>query len=160
MAKQEGDNNVQKFFKYLSKPLPIGVIDTAYIHNGIIFERSDFYCDFILTLHDLILTTYLGDDLTNHDEQINHFNWCWDKTCLDLRHDNINLISNGKVYKYFMNYFFDTFYLIPNKGEEKDNINNLPLIWDFLFDYNVEKSRSELDTYITVYKLFEKSFVI
>ena len=42
MAKQEGDNNVQKFFKYLSKPLPIGVIDTAYIHNGIIFERSDY----------------------------------------------------------------------------------------------------------------------
>lgn len=152
------NENVQKFLKYLSKPLTIEVIDGVHSHHNIIFERAELYCDFILTLNDLIITTYLGDILTNNREKINHFNWCWNKTCELLSQPKIHFGNNDGVYEYFMNFYFDTYYLIPNKEEEKEGIDKLGEVWEFIFDYNIEKSRSELDSFITVYKLFDKSY--
>ena len=74
---QEANGNIDKFLKYMSRPLTLDELELIYTSNNIIFERVDLYRDFILTLNDLILTTYLGDDFTNDEEQINHFNWCW-----------------------------------------------------------------------------------
>jgi len=152
--------NIKQFFKYLSKPLPMETTDAAYFNNSVVFERSELYADFTLTLNEYIVSTYLGDDFTNDDEKINHYNWCWDRTCEFLDQPKIRFTDNDRVYKYFMNFYFDTFYLIPNKEEEKEGINYLCKVWEHIFNYRITKTRSELDSFIELYVIFEKSYKI
>jgi len=149
--------NVDKFLKYMSRPLPLPSIELVYSSNNVAFERVDVYRDFILTLTDLIITTYMGDNITDGDEQFNNFNWCWNKASDIMSLPNIKFHRNEDGHKYFSNFFFDNFYSLDKKGEEK-RISNITNVWRFIFDYNVEKSRSELDNFITLYKVFEKTY--
>ena len=151
------DKNVDKFLKYMSKPLTKKNLDLVYTSNNIVFERAELYRDFILTLNDLILTTYLGDAFTNAKERVNHFNWCWNSTAEALNHPQINFTDNVDCKKYFINFYFDVFYDMDKIAEE-DNINKINLVWETIFNYNIEKPRTDLDTFLTLYRVFEKSY--
>jgi hypothetical protein len=151
------NQNVDNFFKYMSRPLRLTSIEVIYTSNNIVFERADLYRDFILTLNDIIITTYLGDELTNEDEQQNHFNWCWNRTAKLLNHHKIQFDDNKSAFDYLSNFYFETFYLI-NKNSEGNNIIEIENIWKYIFNYNIEKPRSELDTFVSLYKVFEKSY--
>jgi hypothetical protein len=151
------NSNVDKFLKYMSRPLSVTALNVVYVSNNITFERADIYRDFILTLNDLITSTYLGDDVTNEEDQINHFNWCWNTTCNALNFSQITFNDNLDIHVYFINFYFDTFYS-ADKDEEKDNIGNFTELWADIFNYNVEKPRTDLDTFLIVYRLFEKSY--
>jgi hypothetical protein len=152
-----GMNNVDKFLKYMSKPLTMDALKLVYTSNNIIFERADLYRDFVLSLNDLILETYLGDDVTNLEHQLTHFDWCWKAVSDKLNHGQINFTKNIKVKKYFVNFYFDTFYDV-DKDEEYLNISNLSSIWELIFNYNAVKTRADLETFLTLFKLFEESY--
>jgi len=145
------------FLKYLKKPISIHEIEMVYIKHGIILEHATLYRNFILTLNNLIIRTYLGDDVTNQLEQINHFDWCWKQTCGITEHTQLNLLKNKKIYNYFLKFYFQTYYLIPNKDVKKNKINNLGKVWNQIFSYNPPKTRSDLDSFIVIYKMFERS---
>jgi len=151
------NKNVDKFLKYMQRPLLLPELDLIYTSNNIVFERVDVYRDFILTLNNLILTSYLGDEHTNEEDRIKHFNWCWNDVSNKLAYGNISFKNNKDAYVYFINFYFDTFYDI----EEKDEIvllNNLHEVWSSIFDYNIEKPRTDLDTFLTLYRVFEKTY--
>ena len=150
------NNNVDKFLRYMSKPLSNSALELVYTSNNVIFERVDLYRDFLLSLNDLILITYMGDDVTNEEEQMNHFNWCWNTTCKALNHSQIVFNKNLELHMYFLNFYFDTFYSV-DKDEEKTNIANFHPLWDSIFNYNIEKPRTDLDTFLILYRLFDKS---
>jgi hypothetical protein len=145
-------NNVQKFIKYMARPLSLLAIDLIYTSNNIVYERVDLYRDFTLTLDDLIQTTYLGHELTEERERLNHFNWCWDKASELITQKNIKFVDNNHAYVYFLDYYFDTFY------SNKINDFNISDFWSYIFNYNIEKSRSDLDSFINLYKILEKSY--
>ena len=153
----QGNGNIDKFLKYMSRPLTLNELELIYTSNNIVFERVDLYRDFILTLNDLILTTYLGDDFTNDEEQINHFNWCWKSTCNSLRHGKIDFTDNLDANVYFINFYFDTFYTV-DKDDESNNIYKIAQVWETIFNYNIKKPRTDLDTFLTLYRVFEKSY--
>lgn len=149
------DNKSSDFLNYINKPLGKDNINRLYARNNVIYERSIVYQDFILSLIDLIFETYLGDDITDDDQKIKHFDWCWNKTIENFRLEGINLYPNGDLYEYFVNFMIETFYIAKVKSDITQ-INILKL-WGYLFDYTTQKSRSDVDTFIEVYQLFDDS---
>ena len=137
----------------MATPLSLLAIDLIYTSNNIVFERADLYRDFILTLDDLIETTYLGHELTEEKERLNHFIWCWNQASEFISQKNIKFMRNNDAYIYFLDYYFDTFY--SNKKTVDFKISDF---WKYIFNYNIEKSRSDLDSFINLYKILEKSY--
>lgn len=146
--------NVNKLMRHMSRPLSLLQIELIYDSNQISYERSDLYYDFTLTLDNLIDTTYLGHDMMDEKERLTHFNWCWNKTCDLVNTKTIKFNKNDEAYVYFLDLYFETFY-----NENSQHYLDIKMYWDFLFNYNIEKTRSDIDRYLKIYKVFEKSYL-
>jgi len=151
------DNRPLDFLNYVNKPLNMENISLLLGDNNIIFERSVIYRDFILSLIDLVCETYMGDDITSDDEKINHFDWCWNKTLQNFKEEGIDFSRDDNLYEYFLNFMLETFYLSRKKSEKLHL--NLLMLWSYIFGYTTPKSRSDIDSFIEVYKLFDKSLI-
>ena len=124
--------------------------------NNIIPEKSELYLDFIESLYRLITTTYLGDELMDDESIKKHFNWCWSKTIESFRKEFIFFEDNIEIYSYFYSLFMESFYEEENKTEE--NIKELMDFWLSIFNYEPVKTRSDIESFFDLYKLFDKSF--
>lgn len=138
---------------YIKKPMSKESILVLYTLHKVKYERCEVYSDFVQSLIGLIFDTYLGDDITSPSDQKNHFKWCWNKTVDKFKEEGIH-IDNPKLYKYFFDFMYQVFYTVPKSVDQKYNQNILNL-WKYILDYNNNKSKSDLDTLIEVYKLFE-----
>ena len=99
---------MDNFFNYISKQLKQEDIEIWFNINNIIPEKMELYYDFSISIHKLILETYLGDDdgfnetkvsMTEEDKN-KHFDWCWDKTIDSFNLENIStsLLSIGNFF--------------------------------------------------------------
>jgi hypothetical protein len=140
--------------RYVKEPVGSLVVDKIYESNNIETQLSDLFYDFTASLTTLIQTTYMGDQSTPKEYRPKHFQWCWWKTIECFKIENIEFESNGDLYEYFLTFIMEEFYLNPNK-EEGEII--LVKTWDYLFNRQVVKTRSELDTFVELYFLFKKS---
>jgi hypothetical protein len=120
---------------------------------NIIREKTELYYDIIISLYDLIESTYLGEDvLFSQIDQQNHFNWCWNKVLTNLEKESIFLKERGQHYDYFWLFFQEAFYMSDgNALRIKDYFHKL-------FKYDFKKTRSELDMLTEIYKLLESNF--
>lgn len=145
--------NIDKLLSRMAKPLSILETELIYTSYNVVFERSDLYLDFILTLDDLIETTYLGHDMLAEEDRINHYNWCWNKTCNLNNTDLIKFNDNDEAYVYLLDTYLNSFY-----DDKKTITIHLNKFWVHIFDYNLNKSRPEIETYINLFKVFDQSF--
>ena len=113
-------------------------------------ERTELFYDFVLSLYELVESTYMGPELLSAQvDQKNHFNWCWDKLISDLDKESIFLRERGEHHDYFWLFFQEAFYINDvNSFRIKEYFHKL-----FTFDY--KKTRSELDILTEMYKLLE-----
>lgn len=144
-------NKHLKFLSYLNTPLSRESINIFYDANNVRFEKCELYGDFVLSLLTLVFDTYMGDDITSPEHQIKHFKWCWDKNVENFKLEGIH-INDENLYEYFLEYMLEVFYF----SEKTKESNDLKL-WVDLFDYSRNRTQSDLDTFIEIYKLFEKS---
>lgn len=142
--------------KYINTPMSKESIIVLYNANNIKYEKCELYNDFIQSLILLIYSTYMGDDITNEDERKNHFKWCWDKNIDNFKKEGI-LIDSDKLYSYFLEFMLEVYYPISQKEENPIAQENILKLWSYIFNYNNNKSKSDMDTLIEVYKLFENS---
>lgn len=149
-------NKTLKFLDYINKPMSRESIIVLYSANNIKYEKCELYNDFIQSLIFLVYDTYLGDDITNEQEQKNHFNWCWDKNIANFKKENISF-SNTKLKNYFLEFMLEVYYPITKKDENQVALDNIIKLWSYIFDYNNNKSKSDIDTLIEVYQMFENS---
>jgi len=149
--------NTEKFLSYISNPLTRASIDLLYSSNYIMFEKCDLYRDFVLSLSDLIFTTYMGDKITNEEYRLKHFNWCWGRTIDNFELEGINFGDNQDLYDYFSNFMVEIFYSAEDKLTNPDISHNVIKLWRYIFNYRLIKTRSDVDTFIDVYEMFEKS---
>lgn len=147
-------DNVNKLMKHMSRPLSLLQIELVYESNQITYERADLYYEFTLTLDDLIKSTYLGHDMMNEQERLNHFKWCWNKTCDLINTNIIKFNDNDEAYIYFLDLYLDTQY-----NESSTEYIDIKIYWEYIFNYNIEKTRSDVDKFIKLYKIFEKSYI-
>ena len=149
--------NTKDFLNYLSNPLTMSNIDLIYNSKFIIYERCDLYRDFILSLTSLIFDTYMGDDVTKEEQRVSHFKWCWDRTIDNFEIEGIVFGHNQELYEYFLTFMIEVYYLV-NKKKGGENIEyNIIKLWKYIFNYQIQKTRSDIDTFIGVYDMFEKS---
>ncbi len=141
---------------YITNPLSKTSIELLYSSNYIMFEKCDLYSDFVLSLLDLIFETYMGDEITNDTNRLKHFNWCWNKTIKNFEQENIFFGHNQELYDYFSNFMVEVYYSVNEKNTEVDTSNIIKL-WKYIFNYRIIKTRSDVDTFIDVYEMFETS---
>lgn len=142
-----------ELLNYINKPMSKESILILYAAHDIKYEKCELYSDFILSLITLVFDTYLGDEITGQIDQKNHFKWCWNKNVENFKLEGV-YVDSLKLYKYFFDFITQVFYTVPKLEYEKINENILKL-WKYILDYNNTKSKSDLDTLIEVYKLFE-----
>ena len=144
------------FLKYINMRMSKESITVLYDANNIKHEKCQLYNDFTQSLILLIYETYMGDDITNENERKNHFKWCWNKNVKNFEEEGIK-INSEKLYNYFLEFMLEVYYPISKKEENPAAHENILKLWSYIFNYNNNKSKSDLDTLIELYKLFENS---
>ena len=144
-----------EFLRYLSKPLDNTIIDKQIKDHNIVVERIDLYISFIRSLYMKIIDTYLGDDVINSELiKEEHFNWCWNAVITDFREEGFDFSNNEDLYDWFKTYFLVSFYL-----EDKKDLKGIILeSFEEAFDFNADKSQSDMDLLTELYEIFDKSF--
>lgn len=128
---------------------------TYYYDNKITYEKFELYGDFVLSLLKLAFDTYMGDDITNVEQQIKHFNWCWNKNQANFVEEGLHF-SNEELYEYFLEFMLEVFYMV-NKTEIHDLDINILKLWENIFTFNKTKSVSELNALIEIYNIIDNS---
>lgn len=144
------------FLAYINNPMNKESIEILYEANNIKFEKCELYGDFVQTLLMLIFNTYMGDEHTNLENQIKHFEWCWDKNIKNFEEEGI-FFNNIKLYNYFLEFVFEVFYSNTDKENYEDNEKGILRIWNEIFSFNTIKTNSDIDTLIEIYQIFDKS---
>lgn len=150
----KGKAHTIDFIEYISRPMEKDDILLMYRINNIIPERSNLYLDFTHSLFDLVTTTYLGDEIMSDSSIKEHFEWCWKKTVDSFKKEKIT-INSDSLHSYFSILFLESFYNEIDKSEK--NVNKLLEFWKDIFTYSTTKTRSELEAFIDLYKIFDKS---
>ena len=142
---------------YIHNPISFDNMIKIYNENNVNYDNCVLYGDFVQSLLGLIFDTYLGDEITNLENQLKHFDWCWNKTINNFKKEGLNF-RDINLYQYFLEFTLEVFYYDTKKDSE-DNLNkSLLVIWYNIFDYNKEKTNADIDTLLELYKIFEKSF--
>lgn len=127
----------------------------SYHKHNITIERANCYKEFTLRLITHIHDTYFGNDFIFEDEDIRgHFNWCYNKTVDEFLDIGINFKENDTLYNYFIKHYYKYFYKVETQNKEVDI-----KIFTKIFDYKKIKSNFELDEFIKLYTIFNKSFI-
>lgn len=146
--------NKESYLDFVSSESYKQQIDVWYRAYNISREKTELFYDFLMSLHNLIDETYLGEDvIMTTDDQINHFTWCWDKTVESFNKERIVFKERGSAYKYLWNFYSEAYYYSKNK----ESIIRIPEYFYILFDFVHKKTRSELDMLTELYKLLEQN---
>lgn len=152
---------MENFFNYITKPLNPEDVDIWFRVNNIIPEKLDLFSDFSHSLNITIVDTYLGENtlpnetkiVMSEDDNVKHFDWCWNKTVENFEKENIKFLKKGDHYEYFQSFFKDIFY---NQTDDKvrKSIGNF---FNDLFDVKKPFTKSDLDMIATIYKTLDRN---
>ena len=152
---------MENFFNYLTKPILPEDVLIWFEANNIIYEKLELFSDFSLSLYDLIVKTYLGEnDISNEtkitlskDDKEKHFEWCWKRLLKNFEKEGIKFSNKGDHYEYDKSFFFDIFY-----NQKEENLrNSVGQFFEELFDMDKGFTKSDLDMVSTIYKYLDKS---
>jgi len=130
-------------------------INIWYASNNIIREKTELYFDFISSLLNLIHETYLGSDIiSEHDDMVNHFTWCFNKIRSNFEHERIKFNPPSTTsYDYLWFFLYKGYY----SAEAEDKHGILLQYFSYLFDYSKIKTPSELESFMDFYKIFDQN---
>ena len=158
MKKNNKIERTLDFIEYISKGMEKEDLFLLYRINNITKERLELFHDFINYLNELIVTTYMGDDITVGEDKNKHFDWCWSKVIDSFKEEEIYFLYDSDLYNYLNIFYKESFYEENNK--ETKNISSLSDFWEKLFSYKNIKTMSEYESLLELYKIFNKSFIV
>ena len=151
-----GRNKIE-FINYISTPLSDDSITILYTTNNVKFDRVKLYFDFVVSFFELLFDTYMGDDITSKEEQDNHFKWCWSKNISNFEKEAILFLDNEDLRSYFNEFTKEIFYNLDGKENNPHIKNNIITLWTHIFNYKGSKTRADMDSFIELYGIFDKS---
>ena len=129
-------------------------LDIWYRAYNISHEKTNLFYDFLISLYELIDSTYLGEDVVKTEsEQHGHFIWCWDKTIENFNKEKIYFKETGTHMEYFWNFFLEAYYFTKIEG----NSVKIKEYFYRVFDFKHRKTRSELDILSEIYRLLNQN---
>jgi len=150
---------MENFFNWMTKALPKDEIIIWFNIHNMTYEKIELYGDFFKSLNHIIMDTYLGENTSetkiflSKEDNISHFEWCWNKVIENFKRENIIIKSYGDHKDYFQSFFIDTFY----NQTESDLKTSIPKFLNEIFEVGVTYSKSDLDLLTELYKLIEKN---
>ena len=150
---------MENFFNWMTKALPKEEIIIWFNIHNMTYEKIELYGDIFKSLNQIILDTYLGDNVSetkislSDEDNESHFEWCWKKTIDDFKRENIHIKYEGDHKDYFKSFYMDTFY---NQNEDKIK-ESISKFLSEIFDVGLTYSKSDLDLLTELYKLIEKN---
>lgn len=151
---------MSEMYKWFAQPLPKQEIDTYLNMNNIIIEKTELFMDIFLSLHQIIVDTYLGDfeytetSLEYNDTDItNHFDWCWNKLLSDFEQEGVLINPNGEHKEYLKILFHDSFY------RQKSEVVRSSITDFFRSVFNLKSNftKADLDVLYEIYKMMDKN---
>jgi hypothetical protein len=143
----------------MTKPLPKEELIIWFNVHNMTYEKIELYGDVFKSLNQIIVDTYLGDDISvtkivlSDEDKTSHFEWCWKKMIDDFRRENILIKYDGEHKEYFKSFYMDTFY-----NQKEDSVRqSIPKFLREIFDVGNMYSKSDLDLLTELYKLIEKN---
>ena len=155
---------MENFYSWMMKPINHDDVEVWFNVNNMIHEKRQLFSDFTFGLHNLIKSTYLGDDSDNktetkivltQEEKLTHFDWCWKKTLENFSKENIKFNLTGEHREYYEKFFMDLFY----NAENKTISENISKFFEELFDEEKMFTKSDLDMLTEIYKLLNKNIL-
>jgi hypothetical protein len=143
-----------ELLEYIKKPLSIESIDLLYRANNVRYENTLVYSDFTISLVTLVLTTYLGDEFTDKENQIKHFDWCWNKILTRFQKEQIDLKVTSEIKLYYYDFMKDAFYQNAEKEDSTKLGDSIIKYWKEIFTIQSVKTRAEVDVFLEIYNLF------
>ncbi len=155
---------MDNFFNYITKNLDPEEVDIWFKVNNIIPEKMELYYDLSYSLYLLIKKTYLGDNESNietkvdmsEEDNIKHFNWCWNKTIENFKKENILFKNEGEHYEYFFSLFGELYY----KQDKEIIRNSIDAFFDDLFNREKPFTQVDLDLIYNIYKTLDKNLML
>jgi len=150
---------MENFFNWMAKPLPKDEIIIWFNIHNMTYEKIELYGDVFKSLNQIIVDTYLGDDISvtkiilSDEDKTSHFEWCWKKMINDFRRENILIKYDGEHKEYFKSFYMETFY----NQKENSVKESIPKFLKDIFDAHYIYSKSDLDLLTELYKLIEKN---
>ena len=150
---------MENFFNWMAKPLPKDEIIIWFNVHNMTYEKIELYGDIFKSLNQIIVDTYLGDDMSvtkiilSDEDKTSHFEWCWKKMINDFRRENILIKYDGEHKEYFKSFYMETFY----NQKENSVKESIPKFLKDIFDVHYIYSKSDLDLLTELYKLIEKN---
>jgi hypothetical protein len=145
----------------IRSPLSSQVIQTVMNSNGVTYEKNKLFGDFIKSFMLLTYNTFLeGVDsklYTPYQQQLNHFNWCWNQTMMDFANEGVRFNDDNRIRGRIREIMLKTFYIFEDKSIGGTQTKRALSIWLKLFHYDGAKSQSDLDTFLEIYQLFNDS---
>ena len=80
------------------------------------------FSDFIYALNELVVTTYMGDDITLGNNKVKHFKWCWDQVINSFKMEGIYFLETKELYGYFLIFYQESFY---EEEKEENRVSKL-----------------------------------
>tara|TARA_R110001606_G_scaffold393025_1_gene562579 strand:+ start:754 stop:1224 length:471 start_codon:yes stop_codon:yes gene_type:complete len=151
-------DKAKDFIEYISKKMERDDLHLLYRINNITKERIELFYDFVYSLNELVITTYLGDEITTKEDRDKHFKWCWEKVIDGFKKEGIYFITVTELYNYFITFFQESFYEEKIKTTRKSN--KLKSFWTDLFSFSKVKTMSEYESLLELYKIFNRSFMV
>ena len=151
---------MENFFSYISKPVEKEDLELWIQGNNICYLKFELYSDFVSSLINLIYETYLGDEVDkttnirlNDEDNLKHFDWCWDKTIDNFKKEKIYINNTGEHHSFFQGFLIETFYN-QKINQVKFSLNRF---FDEIFNLDGPHTMSDLDLLSTIYKSMDKN---
>lgn len=155
---------MDNFFNYVTKQVEQKEVDIWFSMNNIIPEKMELFSDFCVSLYNLVVDTYLGEEpqgtnetkisLSEEDKK-KHFDWCWEKTVDNFKKENISINKRGEHYDYLNSFFLEVYY---NQKETKIR-NSIGDFFSDIFNSKNPYTKSDLDMLHGIYKSIEKNMI-
>lgn len=146
--------NEKSYIQFVTSESQKNQIDTWYRAYNIVYEKTQLYRDFLISLLDLIDSTYLGGDILLEEEDMKkHFLWCFNEIISNFEKEKINFKRDSLYVDYFWTFFHKTFYLNDNENKIKRVREYLSNI--FVFNYN--KTNTDLELLTEFYKILDQN---
>lgn len=146
--------NNKSYIQFMTSESQKNQIDTWYRAYNIVYEKTQLYRDFLISLLDLIDSTYLGKDILQEEQDIKkHFLWCFNEILSNFEKEKIIFKKNALYIDYFWTFFYQTFYLNDNE----DKIKRIREYLSNIFIFNYTKTNTDLEMLTEFYKIFDQN---
>jgi hypothetical protein len=138
------------YIEFLSSESHKNQIDTWYKSYNIVYEKAQLCRDFLISLLDLLESTYLGKDVMMDDADIkNHFLWCFNEVVSNFEKEKIYFRKDGFYVDYLWTFFYQTFY--------EDKLKRIRLYLYNLFVFNYDKTKTDLEMLTEFYTILNQN---